>query len=76
MPRKKKVSANLFRFEANLLQNGNIELLVSSPDDKEVEKLLAEGMPEYSGSHAVASVMRYLRSMGDEMLEKSGKYVY
>jgi len=72
----KKVTANLFKFEANLLQDGNLELLMNSPDEREVENLLASGVPEYDGAHAVASVVRYLKTMGDEMMEKSRNFIY
>jgi len=34
-----------------------------------------KGMPEYDGAHSIASLLRYLRSMGDEMMEKSRTYI-
>jgi acylphosphatase len=71
----KKITANLFRFEANLLRDGNIELIMNSPDEREVENLLASGVPEYDGAHAVASVMRYLKTMGNEMMDKSRNFI-
>jgi len=72
----KKVRANLFKLEANLLQDGNIEMTMSAVSDKDVESILANGMPEYDGAHAVASVIRFLKSVGNEAMDKSRNYVY
>ncbi len=42
---------------------------------EEFESAMNKGMPEWEGSHSVASLLRYLRSMGDEMMEKSRNYI-
>tara|TARA_R110000803_G_scaffold44687_1_gene94499 strand:- start:294 stop:509 length:216 start_codon:yes stop_codon:yes gene_type:complete len=67
--------AKLFSLEANLLQNGNVELEWDSVDPDLFEKTMNQGMPEYEGSHSVTSLVRYLRTVGDEVMEKSRTYV-
>jgi len=42
---------------------------------EEFESTMNKGMPEYEGSHSVASLLRYLQSMGDEMMDKSSRYI-
>ena len=59
--------ASLFKFGANLLPNGKVELLC--------EAVMNKGMPEYDGSHSIASLLRYLKSWSNEALEKSTRYV-
>ena len=71
----KKPRAKLFHFEANLLQDGNVELVYDAVHPDDFEKTMNMGMPEYEGSHTVASLIRYLRTMADEMLEKSQTYL-
>jgi hypothetical protein len=70
-----KHKATLFKFEANLLQNGNVELLTDCVSPEDFERTMNEGMPEYDGAHSTASLLRYLRSMADEMMEKSSSYI-
>ena len=70
-----KPKAQLFKLEANLLTNGNVELLYDSVRPEDFERAMNKGMPEYEGSHSIASLLRYLQSMGDEMMDKSSKYI-
>ena len=67
--------ANLFTFQANLKQNGTIELIWEGVKPEQFESAMVEGLPQWDGSHATASLLRYLRSMGDEMMEKSRNYI-
>ena len=67
--------ASLFKFEANLLPNGKVELLSESVKPEEFEAVMNKGMPEYDGSHSIASLLRYLQSSSNEALEKSTRYV-
>ncbi len=71
----KKHKANLFQFTAYLNQDGNVELVWDSVSPEEFESTMNKGMPEYEGSHSVASLLRYLQSMGDEMMDKSSRYI-
>jgi hypothetical protein len=72
---KKQHKANLFSFNAYLDQNGNVELIWDGVPPDKFEAVMNEGMPEYDGSHSIASLLRYLRSMADEMMDKSNKYI-
>ena len=72
---KKQHKANLFQFTAYLKQDGNIELNMDGVTPEDLESVMNSGMPEYEGAHSIASLLRYLRSMGDEMLDKSRQYI-
>jgi hypothetical protein len=71
----KKHRANLFQFTAYLNQDGNVELVWDGVPPEEFEATMNKGMPAYEGSHSIASLLRYLRSMGDEMMDKSSRYI-
>lgn len=70
-----KPKAQLFKLEANLLTNGSVELTYDSVRPEDFERTMNEGMPEYEGSHSVASLLRYLRTMADEAMQKSSSYL-
>ena len=72
---KKQHKANLFEFKAYLKQDGNVELNWEGVSPEAFEHAMSKGMPEYDGAHSIASLLRYLRSMGDEMMDKSRKYI-
>jgi hypothetical protein len=72
---KKQHKANLFQFTAYLKQDGNIELNMDGVTPEDLESVMNSGMPEYEGAHSIASLLRYLRSMGNEMLDKSRQYI-
>jgi hypothetical protein len=67
--------AKLFNFEVNLMQDGKLELLCDCVNPEEFEKTMNNGLPEYDGAHSIATLLRYVKSMSDEIIEKSGKYV-
>lgn len=70
-----KPKAQLFKLEANLLTNGSIELTYDSVRPEDFERTMNEGMPEYEGSHSVASLLRYLRTVAEEAMQKSSAYL-
>jgi hypothetical protein len=70
-----KHKAQLFKLEANLLTNGNVEILYDSVRPEDFERTMNEGMPEYEGSHSVASLLRYLRTVAEEAMQKSSAYL-
>jgi hypothetical protein len=72
---KKQHKANLFQFTAYLKQDGNVELNMDGVTPEDLESVMNSGMPEYEGAHSIASLLRYLRSMGNEMLDKSRQYI-
>ena len=71
----KKHKANLFQFTVYLNQDGNVELVWDSVSPEEFESTMNKGMPEYEGSHSIASLLSYLQSMGDEIMDKSSRYI-
>jgi len=54
---------------------GDVELEVETINPDDYVRVMESGLPEYEGTYKVASLVRYLKSMGDEILEKSGRYV-
>ena len=67
--------ASLFKFEANLLTNGKVELLCESVKPEEFEGVISKGLPEYDGGHSIATLLRYLKSWSDEAMDKSARYI-
>tara|TARA_R100001082_G_C4289036_1_gene127348 strand:- start:281 stop:496 length:216 start_codon:yes stop_codon:yes gene_type:complete len=67
--------ASLFKFEANLLSTGKVELLCESVKPEEFEETMNKGLPEYDGAHSIASLLRYLSSWANEAMDKSARYI-
>jgi len=38
-------------------------------------RLMEKDLPAYEGTFKVASLLRYLKSVGDEVLNKSSRYI-
>jgi hypothetical protein len=72
---KKQNKANLFQFTAYLKQDGNVELAWDGVPPTAFESAMNKGMPEYEGAHSIASLLRYLRSNADEVMEKSRQFI-
>jgi hypothetical protein len=72
---KKQHKANLFQFTAYLKQDGNVELGYDGVPPSVFESTMNKGMPEYEGAHSIASLLRYLRSNADEVMEKSRQFI-
>ena len=47
----KSTEANLFTFQANLKQNGTIELTWEGVKPEQFESAMVEGLPQWDGSH-------------------------
>lgn len=75
MSKRKKSKATLFNLEVFLNENGDIELETQSVDPDTFIKTMEAGVPNYEATYKVASLIRYLKSMNDEIYEKSRKYV-
>lgn len=73
--KKKTYKATLFNLTALMNDKGDIELEVESVNPDDYIRAMEAGMPSYEGTYKVASLIRYLKSMSDEIMEKSGKYV-
>ena len=69
------MKATLFSFHMYLRQDGNIELDKQSVRPDELQKEMDAGVPDYDGAHSIASLLRYVNSMTDEMIDKSSSYV-
>ena len=69
------MKANLFSFNVYLRQDGNIELNKQSVRPDELQKEMDAGVPDYDGAHSIASLLRYVNSVTDEIIEKSSSYV-
>ena len=71
----KHPKAELFSLTARMNDRGNIELDMDCVNPDQFVSLMEKDLPEYEGTFKVASLLRFLKSMGDEMLEKSSRYV-
>jgi len=69
------MKANLFAFNIYLRQDGKVELEKQSVRPDELQKEMDAGVPDYDGAHSIASLLRYVNSVTDEMIEKSSSYV-
>ena len=72
---QKKPRAELFKFTANMNDRGNIELDMDVVNPDEFIKVMEQGMPSFENTFEVASLIRYLQSMGNEMVDKSRRYL-
>jgi hypothetical protein len=75
MSKNKKTKALLFNLTASMNDKGDIELEVDSVNPEDYIRTMEAGMPSYEGTYKVASLIRYLKSVSEEILEKSGRYV-
>jgi len=69
------MKATLFSFNAYLRQDGKVELVKDMVRPEEFQKEMDAGVPDYDGSHSIASMLRYFSSVTDEMMDKSGGYI-
>lgn len=67
--------AQLFSLTAHLRQDGNVEINKESVRPDDFQKEMDAGVPEYEGTHSIASLLRYLNTSADEIIEKSGRYI-
>jgi len=67
--------ATLFSFSVYLRQDGKLELDKQSVRPDEFQKEMDAGVPDYDGAHSIASLLRYVNSVTDEMIDKSRQYV-
>ncbi len=65
----------LFTLQAYLQQDGNILLECESVSPSDFESVMNKGMPEYEGTYSVASLLKYLIDTGNEVLEKSKRFI-
>ena len=72
---KSKVKAKLFSLEAYLNKDGNVEMNYEAVKPEDLEKELNSGLPMYSGTSQVASLLRYLRKCGDDVMSGSRNYI-
>ena len=63
--------AELFSFRAYLNQDGKVDIRMESVNPEELIRTMENGLPEYEGTFKLASLVRYLKTTGDEMLNKS-----
>ena len=68
--------AELFSFRAYLNQDGKVDIRMESVNPEELIRTMENGLPEYEGTFKLASLVRYLKTTGDEMLNKSTIYTH
>ena len=70
-----KTKAKLFTLEAYLNKDGNVELNYEAVKPEDLERELNTGFPMYDGTSQVASLLRYLRKCGDDIMSGSRNYI-
>jgi hypothetical protein len=68
--------AELFSFKAYLDQNGKVDIRMESVNPEDLIRVMENGIPEYEGTFKLASLVRYLKETGDEMINKSSIYTH
>ena len=68
--------AELFSFKAYLNQDGKVDIRMESVNPEELIRVMERGLPDYEGTFKLASLVRYLKATGDEMLNKSTIYTH
>ena len=68
--------AELFSFKAYLDQNGKVDIRMESVNPEDLIRVMENGIPEYEGTFKLASLVRYLKKTGDEMINKSSIYTH
>jgi hypothetical protein len=71
---KKLIKSTLFDLHFYLSEKGQIEIEMSSVDPDMFREAMESGFPEYDGTHKIASLLRYLNSIGNEIRETSKRY--
>ena len=71
---RKLAKCTLFDLHSYLSEKGQVEIEMSSVDPDDFRKAMEKGFPEYEGTHKVASLLRYLNSIGSEIRETSKRY--
>ena len=68
--------AELLSFKAYLNQDGKVDIRMESVNPEELIRVMENGLPEYEGTFKLASLVRYLKTTGDEMLNRSTIYTH
>ena len=69
-----KTKAKLFSLEVFLNKEGNVEMNYEAVTPDDLERELNTGLPMYSGTSQVASLLRYLRKSADDIMSGSRNY--
>ena len=72
---KSKTRAKLFVLEAYLNKEGNVEMNYEAVKPEDLERELNTGLPSYRGTSQDASLLRYLRKCGDDIMSGSRNYI-
>jgi hypothetical protein len=75
MANKKRLKATLFDLHVFMNEKGDVELEIQSVSPEDFTETMDSEMPHYDGTYKVASLIRFLRSIGEEVREKAGRYV-
>ena len=72
---KSKVKAKLFSLEAFLNKEVNVEILYDAVEPEEFEKTMNVGLPMYEGTNKVGDFIMDLKSVAQEVMDKSGRFL-
>lgn len=72
---KRLRKATLFDLHVFMNDRGDIEIETSRVDPDEFAAVVNRDMPYYEATYSVASLIRFLNEMGDEIRERARRYV-
>lgn len=75
MKRGKTQIDDLFCLRMGLTRTGDVKLEMDYVDADLFTKTMDESVPEFSDTFKVASLLRYLKVKGDEIMDKSNGYI-
>ena len=75
MANKKRLKATLFDLHVFMNEKGDIEMEIQSVSPEDFSEAMDSGVPYYEGTYKVASLIRFLRSIGEEVQQKAGRYI-
>ena len=70
-----KTKAKLFSLEVFLNEEGNVEMNYEAVTPDDLERELKTGVPMYSGTSQVGSLLRYLWKSADDIMSGSRNYI-
>jgi len=66
---------DLFSLRMGLTRTGDVKMEMDYVDADLFTKTMDESVPEFSDTFKVASLLRYLKAKGDEIMDKSNGYI-
>jgi len=76
-PRKKPITTidSLFSLQCGLTRTGDIKMDLDYVDPEVFVQAMKEHAPEFESTWHIASLLRYLKTSGDDIMNKANGYI-